>query len=72
MKKNQNCGKDLVSFNLQMGLSIKVKRWMSNTMEEVEWLMLMEIFTKATGKTEKPTAMEFLLTLMEACTRVNG
>ena len=32
----------------------------------------MEIFTKATGKMEKPTAMESSLTPTEACTKANG
>jgi len=34
--------------------------------------MLMEIFTKATGKMEKPTAMESSLTPTEACMKANG
>jgi hypothetical protein len=34
--------------------------------------MLMVIFIKATGKMEKPTAMESSLILTVACTKVNG
>ena len=32
----------------------------------------MEIYIRATGKMEKPTATESLLILMEACMKVNG
>lgn len=34
--------------------------------------MLMEIYIRATGKMEKPTATESSLILMEACMKVNG